>query len=44
MGGKALACNFGSDVQQTHGESRFCFAASTSQERGGGLPIYSGAG
>lgn len=43
LGGKALAGDFSGDVQQAHNDSRFCFTASTLQERAGGLPIYSGA-
>ncbi len=39
MGGKALASDFSSDVQQAYDNRRFCFTATTLQG-GGGLPIF----
>jgi hypothetical protein len=39
MGGKALASDFSSDVQQAYDNRRFCFTATTLQG-GGGEPIF----
>jgi hypothetical protein len=39
MGGKALASDFSSDMQQVYDNRRFCFTATTLQG-GGSKPIF----